>query len=66
VNLHLISSQLQGRLTPHQVADAVAAPHDDVSVYMCGPLEMMRTFAKELIKLGFTRRNINWERFEIR
>jgi len=33
---------------------------------MCGPLEMMRTFEKQLHRLGFPRRHIVWERFEIR
>jgi ferredoxin-NADP reductase len=58
LNLHLVASQRQGRLTPEQVAAAVAAPHKDVWVYMCGPLEMMRTFEKQLHRLGFPRRHI--------
>jgi predicted ferric reductase len=66
LNLHLVASRRQGRLTPEQVAATVTAPHEDVWVYMCGPLEMMRTFAKQLTKLGFPRRHIVWERFEIR
>jgi hypothetical protein len=43
----------QARLTPEQVAAANAAPHDGVWVGMCGPLEMMRTFDKQLHKLRF-------------
>jgi predicted ferric reductase len=66
LHLHLIASQRRGRLTPEQVAATVAAPHEDVWVYMCGPLEMMRTFDKQLHKRGFPRRHIVWERFEIR
>jgi predicted ferric reductase len=66
LRLHLISSRQEGRLTPQQVASAVADPHNQVWVYMCGPLAMMRTFEKELRRLGFARRRIIWERFEVR
>jgi predicted ferric reductase len=66
LKLHLVASQRQGRLTPEQVAATVAAPYEDVWVYMCGPLEMMGTFERQLRKLGFPRRHIVWERFEIR
>jgi predicted ferric reductase len=66
VHLHLIASRREGRLTPDQVLAATAAPYDDVWVYMCGPLHMMRTFEKQLRQHGFPRRHIIWERFEIR
>jgi predicted ferric reductase len=66
LNLHLVASRREGRLTPDQVLAAVAAPHDDVWVYMCGPLQMMRTFEQQFRQHGFPRRHIVWERFEIR
>ena len=66
LHLHLIASSRDGRLTPEQVADAIPVPRDDVFVYMCGPLTMMRTFEKRLQQLGFQKRHIIWERFEVR
>jgi predicted ferric reductase len=66
LRLHLIASRTEGRLTPEQIAASVAAPHEEVWVYMCGPLEMMRSFERQLRMLGFSRPHIIWERFEIR
>jgi len=66
LRLHLIGSRTEGRLTPEQIAASVTAPREDVWVYMCGPLEMMRSFERQLRTLGFPRRHIIWERFEVR
>jgi ferredoxin-NADP reductase len=62
----MIASRRDGRLTPEQVAAAVPEPHGPVWVYMCGPLAMMRTFEEDLRSLGFAKRRIIWERFEVR
>jgi predicted ferric reductase len=66
LHLHLVVTGRDGRLTPEQVAEALPGRHDDVWVYMCGPLAMMRSFEKRLQQLGFPKRHIIWERFEVR
>jgi predicted ferric reductase len=66
LQLRLVASEREGRLSPEQVAAVVPEPHGPVWVYMCGPLDMMRTFEKDLRRLGFAKRRIVWERFEVR
>ena len=66
---HLIDTGVEGRLTSARVLDAVAAAGGDrrgLSVFMCGPQGMLRTFQTELRKAGVPARRIHREYFDWR
>jgi predicted ferric reductase len=64
LQLHLINTDRDPPLTPEQIWTDHAMAR--VSIYMCGPPEMMRTFATELRKHGAAPDQIRWEEFGLR
>jgi predicted ferric reductase len=66
LTVHLIDSNLTGRLTPHQVLTSVHADTSGLSVFMCGPEPMLRLFQTGLRSAGVRRRHIHREYFDWR
>ena len=64
LQLHLINTDHDPPLTPEQIWND--HPMARMSIYMCGPPEMMRTFARELRKHGAALDQIRWEEFGLR
>jgi predicted ferric reductase len=63
LRLHLVNSTVDGRLTPDEV---VATAGDDpaaLSVFLCGPEGMVRTFQSGLHRAGVPRKAIHREYF---
>ncbi|WP_186316211.1 ferredoxin reductase family protein [Catellatospora sichuanensis] len=65
IRLHLNISGVQGTLTTTRV-QAVAGPVRDAEVYMCGPMPMLSTFAKDLGTAGLPAAAIHFEEFSFR
>lgn len=66
LTLHLIDTSTQGRLTTAQILDAAGGPPRELSVFMCGPAPMLRTFQTELRGAGVPARHIHREYFDWR
>ena len=66
LNAHLIDTGVAGRLTTEQVLATAGGPADDLSVFMCGPQAMLRTFQSQLRVAGVRARNIHREYFDWR
>ena len=62
---HLIDTSVSGRLTVEQVMATAGDPHG-LSVFMCGPTGMVRTFQAELRAAGVPSRRIHREYFDWR
>ncbi len=65
LHAHLIDTSLSGRLTTAQVLAAVGEPKG-LSVFMCGPTGMIRTFQAQLQQAGVASRQIHREHFDWR
>ncbi len=66
LHAHLIDTSVEGQLTPARVlADSGAEP-GDLSVFMCGPQAMLRTFQTRLHRAGVPSRRIYREHFDWR
>ena len=66
---HLIDTSVEGRLTPEQVLVAVDGDRGDrrgLSVFMCGPGGMLRSFQTQLRMAGVPGRRIHREHFDWR
>ena len=66
LHAHLINTRAEGRLTADRV---LAAANDDpaqVSVFMCGPQGMLRSFQNQLRLAGVPSRHIHREHFDWR
>ncbi len=66
---HLIDTGVEGRLATARVLEAAAAAGGEarsLSVFMCGPQGMLRTFQTELRKAGVPARRIHREYFDWR
>jgi predicted ferric reductase len=63
---HLIDTSAQGRLTPERVLAAVGGDVGRLTVFMCGPLAMVRTFETDLRRAGVPARHIHREHFDWR
>ena len=66
LRVHLIDSAGQGRLSSRQILEQVQADIDDLSLYMCGPETMLRSFATDLRRAGVRRTRIHREYFDWR
>jgi predicted ferric reductase len=66
VHAHLIDTTTEGRLRPDQVLAAAGPNPAELSVFMCGPAGMLRTFQTELRRAGVPTRRIHREYFDWR
>ena len=66
LNAHLIDTSVDGRLTTERVLAATGGVSDDLSVFMCGPQAMLRTFQAQLRTAGVAGRRIHREYFDWR
>ena len=66
LHAHLIDTSVDGRLTPERVLAAVAGDPRGLSVFMCGPLGMVRSFETGLRRAGVSSRRIHREHFDWR
>ncbi len=66
LRVHLIDTSAVGRLTTAQVLSHVDEAPKGLSVFMCGPAPMLRTFQTELARAGVTPRRIHREYFDWR
>jgi predicted ferric reductase len=65
LHVHLIDTSVTGRLTPEHVLAAVGDP-SRLSVFMCGPTGMVRSFQAQLRLAGVPARRIHREHFDWR
>jgi predicted ferric reductase len=65
LHAHLIDTSVSGRLTPERVLATVGGPKG-LSVFMCGPTGMVRTFQAQLQLAGVPSRRIHREHFDWR
>ena len=63
---HLIDTEVTGRLTTRQVLDTVDQDPRALSVFLCGPGPMLRTFQTGLRSAGVPARRIHREHFDWR
>ncbi len=66
LHAHLIDTSVDGRLTTERVLSAAAGDPRRLSVFMCGPQGMLRTFQTQLRRAGVPRRQIHREYFDWR
>ena len=66
LDLHLIDTSTAGRLTPERVLAVVAGDSSGLSVFMCGPTVMLRSFETRLRLAGVPSKHIHRERFDWR
>ncbi len=66
LHAHLIDTSVDGRLTPEQVLAAADGHLRELSVFMCGPQGMLRTFQIQLRLAGVPARRIHREYFDWR
>jgi predicted ferric reductase len=66
LRFHLIDTRLDGRLTPAKVLAATDTTPRELSVFMCGPQGMLRTFQHDLRQAGVPARRIHREYFDWR
>ena len=62
---HLIDTSVSGRLTPEHVLATIGDPRG-LSVFMCGPTGMVRSFQAQLQQAGVPSRRIHREYFDWR
>ncbi len=63
---HLIDTSVEERLTPERVLAAANGDRRELSVFMCGPQEMLRSFNTQLRAAGVPARHIHNESFDWR
>ncbi len=66
LHAHLIDTSVEGRLTVERVLAAAGPPARELSVFMCGPQGMLRTFQTQLRLAGVPARRIHREYFDWR
>ncbi|CAN5167937.1 hypothetical protein BH09ACT6_BH09ACT6_11060 [soil metagenome] len=66
LHLHLIDTLTDPRLTTERVLAEAGRPPRDLSVFMCGPEGMVKSFQKGLAKAGVRRADIHREYFNLR
>jgi predicted ferric reductase len=64
--VHLVDTDVDGRLTPEQVLAAVDTPPRQLSVFMGGPDPMLRQFRRAFRSAGVRTANIHREYFQWR
>jgi predicted ferric reductase len=63
---HLVDTSVEGRLTSERVLAAAGASPSGLSVFMCGPQGMLRSFQTQLRAAGVPPRRIHREYFDWR
>jgi predicted ferric reductase len=66
LHAHLIDTRVEGRLTTERVLEAADGDRGGLSVFMCGPSGMVRTFETQLRQAGVPSRQIHREYFDWR
>ena len=66
LSAHMIDTSTAGRLTTHDVLATAGGDAGGLSVFMCGPQGMLRTFQPQLRAAGVPARNIHREYFDWR
>jgi predicted ferric reductase len=66
VHAHLIDTSIEGRLTTERVLATVDGDARELSVFLCGPQGMLRTFQTQLRRAGVPARRIHREYFDWR
>jgi predicted ferric reductase len=66
LHAHLIDTSSTGRLTPERVLTVAGDDLAGLSVFMCGPREMLRYFQTRLERAGVPARRIHREHFDWR
>jgi predicted ferric reductase len=66
LHVHLIDTSVDGRLTPERVLAATEGDRGGLSVFMCGPQGMLRSFQTELQLAGVPSKRIHREHFDWR
>ena len=66
LHLHLVDTSAEGRLTPDRVLRLAGDDPRRISVFMCGPSPMLRTFQTALRRAGVSGRQIHREYFDWR
>jgi predicted ferric reductase len=66
LHAHLIDTGVEGRLTSERVLAAADGDRSGLSVFMCGPRGMLRSFQTELRVAGVPSRRIHREHFDWR
>ena len=66
LHAHLIDTPVEGRLTPERVLAVAGGDPRELSVFMCGPRAMLRSFESQLRLAGVPSRRIHREHFDWR
>jgi predicted ferric reductase len=66
LRVHFTDTSTDGRLTPEAVLAAAGADPRELSVFMCGPNPMLRSFQSALRQAGVPARQIHREHFDWR
>ncbi len=66
LRVHLFDTSRHGRLTPGRVLEETGSNPRDLSVFMCGPQPMLRSFQTQLVLAGVSARKIHREYFDWR
>ena len=66
MHVHFIDSSTQGLLTAGRVLAAADASPDTLSVFMCGPAAMVKSFQNDFRHAGVASRHIHREYFDLR
>jgi len=66
LTVHVVASDMQGRLTVDDVSDAIGGDFSGVNVHFCGPKEMRKSLRTDFIARGLRRSAFHHEEFEIR
>jgi predicted ferric reductase len=66
LHVHVVDTSAEGRLTPERVLATVGDDVSGLTVFMCGPLAMVRGFETYLRRAGVPARRIHREHFDWR
>ena len=66
LRVHLFDTSRHGRLTPGRVLEVIGSDVRDLSVFMCGPQPMLRSFQTQLVIAGVSARQVHREYFDWR
>jgi predicted ferric reductase len=66
LHVHFVDSSREGHLTAERVMATAAGNPDALSVFLCGPVEMVRSFQSDFRRAGVASRRIYREYFDLR
>lgn len=66
LRVHIVDSNVDGRLTTDRILASINSDPRDLSVFMCGPESMVNDFQRQFAKAGVNRRHIYHEYFNLR